>query len=117
MQFPNRQIADGATSSVQQDMFEIQIEDGVRDGEINAERAIMCVSQAKLADHNGMQKRCLDLVDVNGEALLPSSPQNPPANAMGNSEWRGPNRQQRPEQEKQTNEEKSIFQGHQLDES
>lgn len=109
MQLPNRQVADGAASSVQEDMFEIQVEPCIRDGEINAECVIVRVSQAKLADYNGTQKRCIDLIDVNREALLPSSPPNPPANTMGNSKWRKPNCQQRRQQEKQTNEEKSTF--------
>jgi hypothetical protein len=109
MQFPNGQVADGAASSVQEDMFEIQVEHCIRDGEINAECVIVRVSQAKLADYNGTQKRCIDLVDVNSEALLPSSPPNPPANAMGNGKWRKPNCQQRREQEKQDNQEKSTF--------
>jgi hypothetical protein len=109
MQFLNRQIADGAASSVQEDMFEIQVDQCLRDGEVNAERVIVHVSQAKLADYNGPQKRCIDVVDVNSEALLPSSPPNPPANAMGNGKWRKPNCQQRREQDKQTNEEKSTF--------
>jgi hypothetical protein len=115
MQFPNRQITNGAASSVQKDMFEIQVEHCIRDGEINAKRGIMRVSQPKLADHNRAQERRLDLVDVNSEALLPSSPQNPPANTMGNREWRKPNRQQRREHEKQTYKKKSTLEEHRLD--
>jgi hypothetical protein len=108
-QFPDRKIVNGAASSVQEDMFEIQIEHCIRDGEINAERVVMCVSQAKLPNHDRVQKRCLDLVDVDRETLLPRSPINPPANAMRNGKWRQPDPQQRGEQEKKTNEKKSIL--------
>jgi hypothetical protein len=95
MQLPNRQIADGATSPVQEDMFEIQVEHRIRHSKINAERIIVRVSQAKLAYHNRTQERRINLVDVNGKAFLASSRPNPPANALGNGEWRKPNRQQR----------------------
>jgi hypothetical protein len=90
-------------------MFEIQIEHCIRDREINAERAVMRVSQAKLPNHDWAEERCLDLVDVDRETLLPSSPANPPANAMRNCKWRKPNRQQRREQEKETSEKKPIL--------
>jgi hypothetical protein len=93
-------------------MFEIQIECRIRDCEIDAESAIVLGSQAKLVNRNRAQERCIDLVDINREPLLARSPPNPPANAMGNCEWSKPDRQQRREQEKQSNEEKSIFQGH-----
>jgi hypothetical protein len=98
-------------------MFEVQVEHRVPDSEINTERVIVRVCQAKLANHNRTQERRLDLVDVNSEALLPRSPPNPPANAMGNGAWRKPNRRQRREQDQQTNEKKSILKEHQLDES
>jgi hypothetical protein len=78
-------------------MFEIQVEERVRDCKVDAERVIMRVCQAKLADHNGTQKRCIDLVDVNSEALLSCPPQNPPTNTMGNGKWRKPKCQQRRE--------------------
>jgi hypothetical protein len=90
-------------------MFEIQVERRIRDCQINAERAIVRVSQAKLPYHNRTEEWCIDLVDVNNEAFLARSPPNPPANTMRNGKWRKPNRQQRREQEKQTSEEKSIF--------
>lgn len=109
VQFPDRKIVNGAATSVQEDMFEIQIEHCIRDREINAERVIMRVSQAKLPNHDRPQEWCLYLVDVDREALLPRSPPNPPANAMGNGKWRKPNCQQRREQEKETNEKKSIL--------
>jgi hypothetical protein len=97
MQFPNRQIADGATSSVKEDMFEVHIERRIRDSKIDAERAIVCVSQAKLPDRNRTQERCIDLVDINNEALLSRSPPNPPTNTMGDGKWRKPECQQRDE--------------------
>ena len=112
MHFSNRQIADDASASVQEDMFKIQAEHRVRDCKIDTERIIVCISQAEFVDHNRAQERCVDFVDVYSEALLPGSPPNPPANAMGNGEWRKPNHQQRREQEKQANEKKSTFQGH-----
>jgi hypothetical protein len=108
-QLPNRKIVNGAASSVQEDMFEIQIEHCIRDGEINAERIIMRVSQAKLPNHDWAQERCLDLIDVDREPLLPRSPPNPPADAMRNGKWRKPNRQRSREQEKETSEKKSIL--------
>jgi hypothetical protein len=98
-------------------MFEIQIECRIRDCEIDAESAIVLGSQAKLANRNRAQERCIDLVDINREPLLARSPPNPPANAMGNGAWRKPNRRQRREQDQQTNEKKSILKEHQLDES
>jgi hypothetical protein len=97
MQFPNRQIANGATSSVKEDMFEVHIERRIRDCKIDAERVIVCVSQAKLPDRNRTQERCIDLVDINNEALLSRSPPNPPTNTMGDGKWRKPKRQQRRE--------------------
>jgi hypothetical protein len=97
MQFPNRQIADGATSSVKQDMLEVQVERRIRDFKIDAERVIVCVSQAKLPDRNRTQERCIDLVDINNEALLFRSPPNPPTNTMGDGKWRKPKCQQRRE--------------------
>jgi len=100
MQFTNREILDGATSCVQEDMFEIQVKHRIRDCKIDAERVIVRVSQPKLVDRNRTQKRCIDLVDVNSEALLAGSPPNPPANTVGDGKWRKPNRQQRREQEK-----------------
>ncbi len=75
-------------------MFEIQVEERVCDCKVDAERVIMRVSQAKLADHNGTQKRCIDLVDVNGEAFLPCPPRNPPTNTMGNGKRCTPDRDQ-----------------------
>jgi hypothetical protein len=109
MQFPNRQVANGTTSSVQEDMFEIQLEERICDCKIDAERVIVRVCQAKVADHNRTQKRCIDLIDVNSEALLSRPPPNPPTDTMGHGKWRKPDRQQRSEEEKQTNENKSIF--------
>jgi hypothetical protein len=97
MQFPNRQIANGATSSVKEDMFEVHIERRIRDCKIDAERVIVCVSQAKLPDCNRTHERCIDLVDINNEALLSRSPPNPPTNTMGDGKWRKPKRQQRRE--------------------
>jgi len=93
-------------------MFEIKVEERFPDCKIDAERIIVRVCQAKLADHNGTQKRCIDLVDVNSEALLSRPPPNPPTNTVGDGKWRKPDRQQRSEQEEQTNEDKSIFEGH-----
>ena len=61
MHFPDRQVANGPTPSVEKDMFEIQVEERVCDCKVDAERVIMRVSQAKLVDHNGTQKRCIDL--------------------------------------------------------
>jgi hypothetical protein len=95
MQFPNRQITNGATSSVKEDMLEVQVERRIRDCKIDAERVIACVSQAKLPDRNWTQERCVDLVDINNEALLFRSPRNPPTNTMGDGKWRKPERQQR----------------------
>jgi hypothetical protein len=97
MQFPNRQITNGATSSVEEDMLEVQVERCIRDCKIDAERIIVCVSQAKLPDRNLTQERCIDLVDINNEALLSRSPPNPPTNTMGDGKWRKPECQQRDE--------------------
>jgi hypothetical protein len=94
---------------MQEDMFEIQIEHCIRDGEISAERVIMCVPEAELPNHDRAQERCVDLVDADHETLLPRSPPNPPANAMRNGKWRKPDPQKRGEQEKKTNEKKSIL--------
>ena len=82
VQFPNRQIADGATSSVKKDMLEVQVERRIRDCEMDAERVIACVSQAKLPNRDRTQERCIDLVDIDNEALLSRSPRNPPTNTM-----------------------------------
>jgi hypothetical protein len=90
MQFPDRQVANGATSSVEKDMFEIQVEDRIHDCKVNAQRVVVRVSQAKLADHNGTQKRRIDLVDVDSEALLARPPPNPPTNTVGDGRWRKP---------------------------
>jgi hypothetical protein len=76
-------------------MFEIQIEERICDCKVDAERVIVRGSQLKLADHNGTQKRCIDLVDVNSESLLSRSPPNPPTNTVGNGKRRKPDRQQR----------------------
>jgi hypothetical protein len=76
-------------------MFEIQIEERICDCKVDAERIIVRGSQLKLADHNGTQKRCIDLVDVNSESLLSCSPPNPPTNTVGNGKGRKPDRQQR----------------------
>jgi hypothetical protein len=116
MQLPNRQIADGATPPVKEDMFEIQVECHVRDCEINAKCVIALVFQAKLMDRNGTQERGINLVDVDSEALLPRSPPNPPTNTVGNSRWHEPDRQQRSDQKKQTSEKKSTLEEHRLDE-
>src|SRR5438876_12125284 len=94
MQFPNRQITDGATSAVKEDVLEVQLERRIRDCKIDAELVIVCVSQAQLPDRNRTQERCIDLVDINNEALLSRSPPNPPTNTMGNGKWRKPNRDQ-----------------------
>jgi hypothetical protein len=96
-------------------MFEIQFEPRIRGREINAERAITRASQVKMANHNRTQKRRIDLVDVNNEAFLPGSPPNPQANAIGNSKWRKPNRQQRREQYQKNNEKESIPKRHQAE--
>jgi hypothetical protein len=95
-------------------MFEIQVEGRVRNCKINAKRVIALVFQAQLVDRNWTQKRCIDLVDLNSEALLARSPPNPPTNTMRNGEWREPNRQQRSEQEKQSSEKKSTLEEHWL---
>jgi|SRR6266480_3995599 len=97
-------------------MFEIQGKRYVRNCKINAKRVIVLVFQAKLVDRNGTQERCIDLVDVNNEALLSRSPPNPPTNTMRDSKWIEPDGQQRREQKKQTNEKKSTLEEHWLDE-
>src|SRR5262245_32445719 len=107
VQFPNGQIADGPAPSVKEDMFEVQIEYCIGDREINVERVVVCGGQVKLMNHNGTQERCIDLIDVNGEAFLPGPRPNPPANAMGNSGWRKPHCQQCRDQQKQTNQDES----------
>jgi len=101
---------------MQQDMLEIQVERHVRDCEIDAKRVIMRVCQTKPVDRNRTEERCIDLVDINSKALLTRSPPNPPPNAMGNREWCKPDRQQRREQKKQTNQRKSTLEEHWLDE-
>jgi len=78
-------------------MLEVQVERRIRDCKIDAERVIVCVSQAKLPDRNRTQERCIDLVDINNEALLSRSPPNPPTNTMGDGKWRKPECQQRDE--------------------
>ncbi|HJX81134.1 MAG TPA: hypothetical protein VJ248_03785, partial [Candidatus Udaeobacter sp.] len=78
-------------------MFEIQVECHIRDCEINAKCVIAIVFQAKLPDRNLTQERCIDLVDINNEALLSRSPPNPPTNTMGDGKWRKPKCQQRDE--------------------
>src|SRR5947208_15177556 len=67
MQFPNRQILDGATSAVKEDVLEVQLERRIRDCKVDAEHVIVCVSQAQLPDCNRTQERCIDLVDINNE--------------------------------------------------
>ena len=109
MQFPNRQILDGATSAVKEDVLEVQLERRIRDCKVDAEHVIVCVSQAQLPDCNRTQERCIDLVDINNEALLSRFPPNPPTNTMGNRKWRKPKCQQRSKQKKQTSQEKSTF--------
>jgi hypothetical protein len=103
MQFSNRQITDGATSPVEEDMFEIKLEYRVRDRKIDAKLVIVLVFQAKLVDGNGTQERCVDLVDVNSETLLSRSPSNPPTNTMRDSKWREPDRNQQCEARQETN--------------
>src|SRR2546430_16834293 len=76
VQFPNRQIAYGATSSVKEDMLEVQVERRISDCKVDAQRVIVCVFQAKLPDRNRTQEWCIDLVDVNNKALLSRSPPN-----------------------------------------
>jgi hypothetical protein len=71
-------------------MLEAQVERRIGDCKIDAERAIVCVSQAKLPDRNRAQERCVDLLDINNETLLSRSPPNPPTNTMGNGKWRKP---------------------------
>jgi len=100
MQFPNRQVANGTTSSVQEDVFEIQLEKRICDCKIDAERVIVRVCQAKLADRNRTQKRCIDLIDVNSEAFLSRPPPNPPTDTMRDGKWPKPDRQQSCKQEK-----------------
>jgi hypothetical protein len=117
MQLPNRQIADGATPPVKEDMFEIQVKCHVRDCEINAKCVIALVFQTKLMDRNGTQEGRIDLVDVDSEALLSRSPPNPPTNTVRNSRWRKPDRQHRRDQKKQTSEKKSTLEEHRLGES
>jgi len=80
---------------VEKDMFEIQIEEHIRDCQIDTERVIVRASQLKLVDHNWTQKRRVDLVDVNSEALLSCSPPNPPTHTVRDRKWRKPDRQQR----------------------
>jgi len=74
-------------------MFEIQIEERIRDCQVDAEGVIVRASQLKLADYNGTQKRRVDLVDVNSETLLSRSPPNPPTHTVGDGKWRKPDRQ------------------------
>jgi hypothetical protein len=76
-------------------MFEIQIKERIRDCQVDAERVIVRASQLKLADHNGTQKRRVDLVDVSSETLLSRSPPNPPTHTVRDRKWRKPDRQQR----------------------
>jgi len=109
MQFPNRQILDGATSAVKEDVLEVQLERRIRDCKVDAEHVIVCVSQAQLPDCNRTQERCIDLVDINNEALLSCFPPNPPTNTMGNGKWLKSNCQPRSKQKKQTSQEKSTF--------
>jgi hypothetical protein len=78
-------------------MLEVQVEGHIGDCKIDAERVIVCVSQAKLTDRNRTQERCIDLLDINNETLLSRSPPNPPTNTMGNGKWRKPKCQQRRE--------------------
>jgi hypothetical protein len=78
-------------------MFEIQVERRISDCKINAERVVVCVSQAKLPDCDRTQERCIDLVDANSEALLARSPPNPRTNTMGDGKWRKPKCEQRRE--------------------
>jgi hypothetical protein len=93
-------------------MFEIQVERCVRESEINPQCVVMRGCQVELPNHNRTQKRCINPVDVHGEAFLPCSPPNPPANAVRDGKWRKPNREQCREQEKKTNKDESTFQGH-----
>lgn len=93
-------------------MFEIQVERCVRESEINTQCVVMRGCQVELPNHNRTQKRCVNPVDVNGEAFLLCSPPNPPANAVRDGKWRKPNRQQCRDQEKKTNKNESTFQGH-----
>jgi hypothetical protein len=109
MQLPNRQISDGATSAVKKDVLEVQFERRIRDCKIDAEHVGVCISQAQLPNRNWTQERCIDLVDINNEALLSRSPPNPPTNTMGNGKWRKPKCQQRSKKKKQTSQEKSTF--------
>jgi hypothetical protein len=72
-------------------MLKVQVERRIRDCKIDAERVIVCVSQAKLPNRNRTEERCIDLVDINNEALLSRSPRDPPTNTMGDCKWRKPN--------------------------
>ena len=56
---------------------------------------------AESAHHHRAQKRRVDLVDLDGEFLLPRFPPNPKAKAMGNSKWREPNREEAHEKNEQ----------------
>ena len=65
----------------------------------------------KLTNYNRMQKRRVDLIDSDDEALLASDPPDPQANTIGNGKWRKQDSGERRSRRHQNNEENRFLNG------